>query len=129
MYIKLATGYSDIKNICKSKYIQNTNLKFNTKKLSITINSVLVFVARDRQFNVRAIVYWERIWLTALTIQLALIPYFSRSSALFPDLGTSCTANFFTVMSRQQATAEHTASPRPPVVIETVSICQPVSWF
>ena len=45
---------------------------------------------------------------------LALIPYLSSRTVGGPDLGTSVTASFFTVISFSRATALSTASPRPP---------------
>lgn len=51
---------------------------------------------------------------TAFTIFLALIPYFSKRTVGGPDLGTSFTASFFTIMFFSSATALSTASPRPP---------------
>lgn len=65
---------------------------------------------------------------TAFTILLALIPYFSKSTVAGPDLGTSFTASFFTVIFLSSATALSTASPRPPELNKWNYIKNMVEW-
>ena len=71
----------------------------------------------------------DKTWLTAFTMHAALIPYLSSSSAGLPLRGISLTASFLTVMSRHSPTAEHTASPIPPVIIRTSVFVLPISFL
>lgn len=52
--------------------------------------------------------------VTPSTIHLAEIPYLSRSSSGFPDLGRAVTASTLTIISLSSDKADETASPIPP---------------
>lgn len=99
---------------CLNKYNKRIKIIFDKKKSWI----LLKFKTKSTQFaKMKFILQLKNQltnFLTAATTFLALMPNRSNNTFDGPERGMSVTASFLTTMSLSSATADKTASPKPP---------------